>query len=468
MGQVGDQVVQENPDAANAVIVSTITARYGDEALASMLVAAKEAPTTRNLAAQLEEVQLANWLTSKKTADDVFKLLKLDDEGAKLFDTPVFSTWVSYASKLDEKNPDALMFSVLKARYDDDALADIFIAAKETRGAQSIAARQESILFTKWVSDAITADDAFKLLNLNPKTDDFLKRPALDSWISYVKMLGEDPYKLLLATVSARYTDEGLARMLVVAKQDHITASVAAKLEHALFNRWLSQGKSAESVFKLLNLKKEENKLFESPMFSTWESYVTKLDKTNHDKLMLSVLKTGYNDESLANMLISAQKLPRTKPFAGRLQKELWISQDKTADDIFQLLKLDQQGENIFDTGEFSTWVSYVTKLNKLDEKPDEFAVIIKLQKRFGNLELAKMFSAELKSSGPNKNLISSLQALQFKRWLADGITPNKLDTMLAPRTLNLPGVAPIPLSDFDNRSTGVLLNFEDFYRANA
>ncbi|KAE8951967.1 hypothetical protein PF010_g32987 [Phytophthora fragariae] len=77
-----------------------------------MLVAAKEAPTTRNLAAQLEEVQLANWLTSKKTADDVFKLLKLDDEGAKLFDTPVFSTWVSYASKLDEKNPDELMFSV--------------------------------------------------------------------------------------------------------------------------------------------------------------------------------------------------------------------------------------------------------------------------------------------------------------------------------------------------------------------
>ncbi|KAE8951051.1 hypothetical protein PR003_g34987, partial [Phytophthora rubi] len=129
-------------------------------------------------------------------------------------------------------------------------------------------------------------------------------------------------------------------------------------------------------------------------MFSTWESYVTKLDKTNPDKLMLSVLKTGYNDESLANMLISAQKLPRTKPFAGRLQKELWISQDKTADDIFQLLKLDQQGENIFDTGEFSTWVSYVTKLNKLDEKPDEFAVIIELQKRFGNLELAKMFSA--------------------------------------------------------------------------
>ncbi|KAE9258652.1 hypothetical protein PF001_g33292, partial [Phytophthora fragariae] len=197
-----------------------------------------------------------NWLASKQTVDDVFKLLKLDDEGAKLFQNPVSSTWVSYATKLNGKNPDALMFSVLKARYDDDALATIFTVAKETRGAQSIAARQESILFTKWISDGKTADDAFKLLKLNPKTDNFLKSPALDSWISYVKMLGEDPYKLLLATVSARYTDEGLARMLVVAKQDHITASVAAKLEHALFNRWQVEGKSAESVFKLLNLNK--------------------------------------------------------------------------------------------------------------------------------------------------------------------------------------------------------------------
>ncbi|KAE8963651.1 hypothetical protein PR002_g29224 [Phytophthora rubi] len=201
---------KKTPDAANAVIVSTITARYGDEALARMLVAAKEAPTTRKLATQLEEVQLAIWLTSKKTADDVFKLLKLDDEGAKLFETPVFSTWVSYATKLDGKNPDALMFSVLKTRYDDDVLADIFIAANETRSTRRIAARQEKLLFAKWTDDGKTADDAFKLLKLNPNRDDFLKSPALDSWISYVKMVEEDPYKLLLATLTARYTDEGL------------------------------------------------------------------------------------------------------------------------------------------------------------------------------------------------------------------------------------------------------------------
>ncbi|KAE9066124.1 hypothetical protein PF010_g27929 [Phytophthora fragariae] len=253
---------KKTPDAANAVIVSTITARYGDEALARMLVAAKEVPTTRNLATQLEEVQLANWLTSMKTADDVFKLLKLDDEGVNLFKNPVFSTWVSYATKLDDKNPDTLMFSVLKARYDDDVLADIFIAAKETRSTRRIAARQESILFAKWTSDGKTADDAFKLLKLNPNRDDFLKSPALDFWISYVKMLGEDPYKLILATLPARYTDEGLASMLVMAKEDHTTASITSKLEDAQSSRWLSQGENARVRFQAFESEQGREQAF--------------------------------------------------------------------------------------------------------------------------------------------------------------------------------------------------------------
>ncbi|KAE9275851.1 hypothetical protein PF001_g26404 [Phytophthora fragariae] len=189
-------------------------------------------------------------------------------------------------------------------------------------------------------------------------------------------------------------------------------------------------------------------------MFSTWESYVTKLDKTNSDKLMLSVLKTGYNDEKLTNMLISAQKVPRTKSFAVRMQEELWISQDKTAHDVFKLLKLDQEAKNLLDSGELSTWVSYGTKLNKFDDRPDEFAVISYLQERFGDMELAKMISAALIRSDPNKNLMKTLQTLQFKRCLAEGVTPNSLSTMLT-------------RGEFDYSITGVTLNYYDFYRAN-
>ncbi|KAE8988760.1 hypothetical protein PR002_g21661 [Phytophthora rubi] len=379
----------KTPDAANAVIVSTIAARYGDEALARMLVAAKEASTTRRFATQLEEVQLANWLASKQTADDVFKLLKLDDEGVKLFKDPVFTTWVSYATKLDGNKSDALMFSVLKARYDDDVLANMFIVAKETRSTQKIAAKQETLLLAKWADDGKTADEAFKLLNLDTKTDDFLKSPALDSWESYVKLLGEDPFKLILATLTARYTDEGLARMLVVATKDHIPRYVVVGLEGALFNKWQDQEKSVESVFKLLNLNKAGDKILESPMLRIWASYVTKLDTKKPYEAMFSVLKTRYGDEVLTNMLIVAAKSGSTNYHVTRLEGVLlktWVSDGKTADDIFKLLRLDKDGDQLFESPAFDMWVSYVTKLE--GQNPDKLMLsVLKTHYKSGKLE---------------------------------------------------------------------------------
>ncbi|KAE8989835.1 hypothetical protein PR003_g22788 [Phytophthora rubi] len=354
-----------------------------------MLVAAKEASTTRRFATQLEEVQLANWLASKQTADDVFKLLKLDDEGVKLFKDPVFTTWVSYATKLDGNKSDALMFSVLKARYDDDVLANMFIVAKETRSTQKIAAKQETLLLAKWADDGKTADEAFKLLNLDTKTDDFLKSPALDSWESYVKLLGEDPFKLILATLTARYTDEGLARMLVVATKDHIPRYVVVGLEGALFNKWQDQEKSVESVFKLLNLNKAGDKILESPMLRIWASYVTKLDTKKPYEAMFSVLKTRYGDEVLTNMLIVAAKSGSTNYHVTRLEGVLlktWVSDGKTADDIFKLLRLDKDGDQLFESPAFDMWVSYVTKLE--GQNPDKLMLsVLKTHYKSGKLE---------------------------------------------------------------------------------
>ncbi|KAE8975260.1 hypothetical protein PR003_g10879 [Phytophthora rubi] len=167
--------------------------------------------------------------------------------------------------------------------------------------------------------------------------------------------------------------------MPIASRRSRTTNYHVTGLDEALLKTWVSDGKTADDIFKLLRLDKDGGKLFESPAFDMWVSYVTKLDKNNPDKLMLSVLKTRYNDDGLQKMIITEQKFPQTKTFAVRMQEQLWISQDKTADDIFKLLKLDQDGGNLFNCGELSTWGSYVTKLNKLDEKPDDFAVFSEL-----------------------------------------------------------------------------------------
>ncbi|KAE9169554.1 hypothetical protein PF005_g27920 [Phytophthora fragariae] len=239
----------------------------------------------------------------------------------------------------------------------------------------------------------------------------------LRTWASYVRTLDKmNPDEAMFSVLKTRYGDEVLTDMLITSRKSGTARYGVSGLEEVLLKTWL-EGK-------------------------------------NPDKLMLSVLKTRYNDDRLQSMIITAQKVPQTKPFAARMQEQFWISQDKTADDIFKLVKLDQEGENLFNSGELSTWVSYVAKLNKFDDRPDEFAVISYLQERFGDMELAKMFPAALERSGPNKNLISSLEALQFKKWQATGLDLDRLNTILT-------------RGGFDIRNAGVSLNYVIFLRAN-
>ncbi|KAG2856570.1 hypothetical protein PC114_g28535 [Phytophthora cactorum] len=44
------------------------------------------------------------------------------------------------------------------------------------------------------------------------------KNPALSTWFSYATLGKEDPYHFLLLKLTGRYDEEGLAHMLVAAK----------------------------------------------------------------------------------------------------------------------------------------------------------------------------------------------------------------------------------------------------------
>ncbi|EGZ17295.1 hypothetical protein PHYSODRAFT_285907 [Phytophthora sojae] len=76
---------KKTPDAVDAAMLSTLTTQYGDEAVAQMLVAARSS----TLATKLEGVQFSNWIRQEKTADDVFKLMKLDQEADSILENPI-------------------------------------------------------------------------------------------------------------------------------------------------------------------------------------------------------------------------------------------------------------------------------------------------------------------------------------------------------------------------------------------
>ncbi|KAL4117418.1 hypothetical protein PRIC2_011409 [Phytophthora ramorum] len=441
---------KKNTELAQTSMASALVSHFGDEALATLLVAAKQNYKSGAVATKLENAQLRNWESAGKTGDDVFDLLKLNDKGEKLFESPVAATWISYMTKLNTQNSDEVIFSSLKKLFDDEALAKMIAGAKNSASTTATATKLEQVQLNKWMSEGKTVDDIFALLKLNNEEGKLLQSPMLRTWISYVDLQGKNPYDMILVKLSTHYDEAGLAKMLTTAKQDGTAYSIVRKLEEVQLKNWLSDGKTADDVFKLLQLNKDGDTVFASSVWSVWSSYLTKLDKENADELMFVVLKKHYGGEGVAKMVGVANKEASTKNIGRKLEEELWRSQGKDGDDIFKLLKLDEEGQKFFESPVLSTWISYVTKLNK--QNP---GAISQLEKRFGgDIELARMigFAKQQATNAGTEKVITQLQDLQFKHWLAAGMTPERVSAKML-------------LTPFDTRNTKVVLDFYDFYK---
>ncbi|GMF24261.1 unnamed protein product [Phytophthora lilii] len=110
--------------------------------------------------------------------------------------------------------------------------------------------------------------------------------------------------------------------------------------------------------------------------------------------------------------------------------------------------------ERGFPTPALTTWISYVTKLNKKDPR---VTVISELERIIDSLELARqigapMVRAALDKDTGTKKVVDRLQQLQFKLWFDEGVKTDRLSKRMA--------------ANFDMRDTKVLLDYHDFFNA--
>ncbi|KAI9907988.1 hypothetical protein PsorP6_003494 [Peronosclerospora sorghi] len=133
---------------------------YGDHrrgCLARGLVKATGMDSTKEIAAALLQEQLELWLASEKTVDEVFILLKLKDEGHKMFEIPKMETLNMYMEKFNAKGkkPDeklVTMFGVLLQAFGKSNLALLLLEAVEssTMKGRYHAGGHLLTLFSRW------------------------------------------------------------------------------------------------------------------------------------------------------------------------------------------------------------------------------------------------------------------------------------------------------------------------------
>ncbi|ETI39503.1 hypothetical protein L914_14333 [Phytophthora nicotianae] len=98
---------------------------------------------------------------------------------------------------------------------------------------------------------------------------------------------------------------------------------VTSSAKKAQLKLWLTQKKSADVTFNLLNLARKKNFLFGSKEFLTWAKYVTKLKKNDAGIVMINTLLKHYDEGTLARLIagIKTSNSPTMQKLATTLQE---------------------------------------------------------------------------------------------------------------------------------------------------
>ncbi|KAG2972636.1 hypothetical protein JG687_00014354 [Phytophthora cactorum] len=248
-------VTKNSKEPPDMTIFSTLAYHYSDDALAKMLLTAKQGESTNTLATKLEGMQLTNWIHSGKSQDYVFKTLALDQAGTKAFANPQFARWTDFIAQTNTKNPEMAIFSTLGIHYSDDALVKMFAAAKEVDGTKALATKLEGMQLTNWVHAEKSPDYVFKTLALDKMGAKGFENPLFARWTEFItKANTKDPDVAIYTTLGAHYSDEALATMIATATKVESTENLAANLRSLQFEKWVSQGKTPESVNTMLGV----------------------------------------------------------------------------------------------------------------------------------------------------------------------------------------------------------------------
>ncbi|OWY99718.1 RxLR effector protein [Phytophthora megakarya] len=259
------------PDEQTSVL-SILTTRYGDDAVAKAMVAAHKDPTTPN-ALMTDHYTL--WLKNSPYDAVTSPLVKFFDE---------------YVSHFNAKFPKdkSSVAEILTKRYGDDALTRALVTIRaggtntegaiNTRMADKLWAEQHSA----WLNSDKSIDDVFKLLHIGYKYDTWVdtaqKMQGLNAYVqlynreksghdTFIKALSKGyggDSELVLALQSARNVEYAEA----------IGGYAITKLQTELFGHWLNQ--HLDPMRLVVKVAKEEKKRLPPNVLSQYKEYYNK------------------------------------------------------------------------------------------------------------------------------------------------------------------------------------------------
>ncbi|KAI9909793.1 hypothetical protein PsorP6_010275 [Peronosclerospora sorghi] len=350
-----DEAKAKHPEREISVI-PTLLAHFSDEELYNILEHAVTIPEYANLATELQAEQVRYWTKRNEDPDKVFEILGLGNTRKNMFENPKFLYYVTYFSRFrakDPAQPTSMAATILKHQSAASLIRQIEEA--ETSGSEKVrdvAKRLEDDLMTHLVQTqplekALEALDIdfVALVLLSPDT---LKSICVKLLKGYVTKRTDTKVPVISELVK-RFGEDLVVESVLTTERDD---EVGVALRSELHEYWLSNGRSAPDIEKLLyKLQKADTSDSLGTQINTeWFLYLDYLVEKKRDglKLLLTQLETQLKPESLPGFFRKAETYPNLE----RAMKKSPLR-------MFKVLGLAKNQEAVIKHPMFPIWLAY-------------------------------------------------------------------------------------------------------------
>ncbi|KAG6948031.1 hypothetical protein JG688_00015277, partial [Phytophthora aleatoria] len=271
-------------------------------------------------------------ITSKKLAYLVSNLQLGDDLVASLRSSQLeelnkFVTKFNHNKNLENQFS---LIAPLSAKYGDDAVARTLVELERnadtlTPTKTNLVKKLRSEQLTDWQKNGKSVDDVFNLLKLKGDGFKLLHSRKFQVLEDYITMFNREKSadETLVKVLSTGFDGDGnLVALLERAKTNVRLFNKANELETALLTKWRSDNLPMMSVWSRLKFSDKVDEALSSGKLSMFSKYVS----------------SNYPN---------TKKNEAMKDFATKLQAwqlEGWLASQKSADDVFNLLKIKEDG----------------------------------------------------------------------------------------------------------------------------
>ncbi|POM78007.1 Secreted RxLR effector peptide protein [Phytophthora palmivora] len=290
-------------------VIGILSVRYTDDGLAKALVTAEKQATDSALKTQIQALrtaQMTRWKKGGNSVDDVFKLLKIRDDGYNMIASRKLEVLDDYIKFANPKNYDQtyLAKTLIKAYGSEDEVLKLLEAGKQ-RG--HTANFLENSLMSKWLSEGQLPANVFQWLKLYDNINGAFTADNLNRLTKYVDDFNlKDPRnkQSALTIYTNSFGDAAVAKKLVSAVGKRDTRSVAKKLQTQQLEGWITSGKSVDEMFKTLKI--DIKKGVTSWQLDVLEKFIM---RKNGEQNVIKILTEKFGgNRNLATILEKASK----------------------------------------------------------------------------------------------------------------------------------------------------------------